>query len=83
MSEHTPIENTPIIDTIDNNLSICILNIKLGIRNDTIQKAISKHIPNCRYTFCNEPQTQSVQLDITYTKVITMKNTTLNKFVFC
>lgn len=50
MSEHTLIENKPVIDTIDNNLSICILNIKLGIRNNTIQKAIFKYIPNCRYT---------------------------------
>ena len=74
MSEHTPIENTPIIDTIDNNLSICILNIKPGTHNDTIQKAIFKHIPNCRYTSCNELQTQPVQPGITYTKVIAHTN---------
>lgn len=71
MSEHTPIENTPVID---NDLSICILNIELGIRNNAIQKAIFKHIPNCRYTSCNELQTQSVQPDITYTEVITHTN---------
>lgn len=74
MSEHTLIENTHVIDTIDNDLSLCILNIKIGIRNNTIQKVILEYIPNCRYTSCSKLQTQSVQPDITYTKVITHTN---------